>query len=282
MNYQQAVQALQRELGRPISPAEIQQAFQRFGGNESSDFTESGLRPVLDWLRNPNGAGGGGTPPPQRSPTPTDTGTGPGANPGYPPPNQQFPYAPPTYTPPAGGYGGPPPTYTPPPAFSYQDYEPGAAFTGPTAESLRADPSYQFRMDQGRGAIENSRAAQGIFNGADTQRALLEYGQNFGSQEFQNVWNRDKAAHDTNEGNRFKTYSTNYLKDADAYKTNVDTQFVTPFNFLNNQWGSLKDSQQRAGEFDFNSAYNNWLSQYNIWRNTGNDWFDKQFRVANA
>lgn len=59
-----------------------------------------------------------------------------------------------------------------------------------TGADLQNDPGYQFRLQQGTDAIENSRAASGgLFSGA-AGKALTEYGQGFASQEFGNAYNR--------------------------------------------------------------------------------------------
>lgn len=55
---------------------------------------------------------------------------------------------------------------------------------------LQQDPSYQFRFQQGQGALENSAAARGGMLSGNALRALSGYGQNMASQEFGNVANR--------------------------------------------------------------------------------------------
>lgn len=55
---------------------------------------------------------------------------------------------------------------------------------------LQMDPSYQFRLQQGQGALENSAAARGGMLSGNALRALSDYGQNTASQEFGNVANR--------------------------------------------------------------------------------------------
>ncbi len=67
-------------------------------------------------------------------------------------------------------------------------YDPSAA-TG----AMQMDPGYQFRMQQGQRAIENSAAARGGLLSGNTARALTEYGQDYGSNEFQNILNRYAA-----------------------------------------------------------------------------------------
>lgn len=59
-----------------------------------------------------------------------------------------------------------------------------------TAADFVKDPGYQFRMDEGRNAVEGSRAAStGIQNGR-TLAELTRYGQNYASGEYSNAYNR--------------------------------------------------------------------------------------------
>jgi len=44
---------------------------------------------------------------------------------------------------------------------------------------------YQFRLDQGLGAVTQSAAASGLLNSGSTLKGLTEYGQNLASSEFQ-------------------------------------------------------------------------------------------------
>lgn len=56
--------------------------------------------------------------------------------------------------------------------------------------AFQASPGYQFRMQQGQGAIEGGAAARGgLYSGA-TAKALNDYSQNTASQEFDNYVNR--------------------------------------------------------------------------------------------
>lgn len=57
-------------------------------------------------------------------------------------------------------------------------------------QQFQTDPGYQFRLGQGQRAVEQSAAARGGLNSGNTLRALTEYGQNVGSNEFGNYWNR--------------------------------------------------------------------------------------------
>lgn len=70
-------------------------------------------------------------------------------------------------------------------------YDPATAANA--ASMMQADPGYQFRMSQGQRAVENSAAARGGLLSGNTARALTEYGQDYGSNEFQNILNRYAA-----------------------------------------------------------------------------------------
>ena len=55
---------------------------------------------------------------------------------------------------------------------------------------FQADPGYAFRLSEGQKALERSAAARGGLLSGGTGKALTRYGQEMGSQEFQNAFNR--------------------------------------------------------------------------------------------
>jgi hypothetical protein len=57
-------------------------------------------------------------------------------------------------------------------------------------DQFQADPGYAFRLSEGQKALERSAAARGGLMGGATGKALLRYGQQMGSQEFSNAFNR--------------------------------------------------------------------------------------------
>ena len=58
-------------------------------------------------------------------------------------------------------------------------------------QNWQQDPGYQFRLQQGQKALEQSAAARGGLNSGATLKALTRYGQDFGANEYQNVYNRE-------------------------------------------------------------------------------------------
>jgi hypothetical protein len=67
-----------------------------------------------------------------------------------------------------------------------------------TMADFQQDPGYAFRMQQGQQALERSAAARGGLNSGATMMALQDYGQQMGSQEYQNAFNRFNVNRDYN------------------------------------------------------------------------------------
>lgn len=66
----------------------------------------------------------------------------------------------------------------------------GELVRGFTQADYQADPGYAFRLAEGQKALERSAAARGGLLGGAAGKALTRYGQEMGSQEFANAYNR--------------------------------------------------------------------------------------------
>jgi 2-polyprenyl-6-methoxyphenol hydroxylase-like FAD-dependent oxidoreductase len=71
--------------------------------------------------------------------------------------------------------------------------ESASDYTPFSMNAFQADPGYGFRMSEGMKALERSAAARGGLMGGATGKALTRYGQDMGSQEYQNAFNRYQA-----------------------------------------------------------------------------------------
>lgn len=68
---------------------------------------------------------------------------------------------------------------------------PGGEFNQPfTAERFQADPGFAFRLSEGQKALERQSAARGGLMSGGALKAATRFGQEMGSQEFQNAFNR--------------------------------------------------------------------------------------------
>jgi hypothetical protein len=88
-----------------------------------------------------------------------------------------------------------------------QTYQP---FQAPTGVNYQNDPGYQFRMQQGVQALQNSAAARGDLLSGNTLQALTQFGQDYGSNEYQNVYNRALQGYQTNAQNFYTGQGNEY------------------------------------------------------------------------
>jgi hypothetical protein len=78
-------------------------------------------------------------------------------------------------------------------------------FKAPTAATEQNDPGYQFRLQQGMKALQNSASARGDLLSGNTLAATTQYGQDYASGEYGNVYNRAMQEYQ----NRFNVYNAN-------------------------------------------------------------------------
>lgn len=148
------------------------------------------------------------------------------------------------------------PTFTPPPAFH---------FNAPTPESIKSNPGYTFRRDQGLDALQRWAAYKGVVNDSGTADALIDYAGNSASQEYDNIYNRDWT---TQRG---------------EYDTNYNTQYVDPYKFsyqrgldLNapriQSWQANTAANADRNHLASEHAWADFMRQYDQWKtNVGND-----------
>jgi hypothetical protein len=83
-------------------------------------------------------------------------------------------------------------------------------FQAPTDVTQQNDPGWQFRLDEGRKAIERSAAAKGTLLSGGTLKDLTRWGQDYASNEYDKVYNRALGEYQqaygiyqNNQGNQF-------------------------------------------------------------------------------
>lgn len=88
------------------------------------------------------------------------------------------------------------------------------SFQAPTGATEQNDPGYQFRLAEGQKALERSAAAKGNLLTGGTAKAEQAYGQNYASNEYQNVYNRSLQQYqqgynefENNQANKFNRYA---------------------------------------------------------------------------
>lgn len=66
-------------------------------------------------------------------------------------------------------------------------------YTPFTMDQFKADPGYAFRLSEGQKALERTAAARGSLLSGGALKAATRYGQEMGSQEYTNAFNRYQA-----------------------------------------------------------------------------------------
>jgi len=171
----------------------------------------------------------------------------PGVTPGW-TPITAGPYTP-GETPSAAAY-----RYTPgtvPGAAQYR-YTPGAVPTLSGQELLANDPGVQFRLEQGRQALEASAAARGGLLSGPTMAALQRQGQELSSQEYANAWQRASQQAQLRENWAQAASQLGFGQAMD--ETRLREQLAQGAGAQNWQQ-ALQEAQQRAGE-----QYRGWQS----------------------
>jgi len=98
-----------------------------------------------------------------------------------------------------------------------EGYDPASAMRNFGQGDFQADPGYAFRLSEGLKGMNATAAARGGLLSGNALRAGQEYGQQMGSQEYQNAFNRYQANRALqaqeygNAFNRFQTERTNTL-----------------------------------------------------------------------
>lgn len=103
-------------------------------------------------------------------------------------------------------------------------------FTAPTAQQARQTPGYQFQLQQGLDALQNSAAGKGSLLSGRTVADMNNYAQGVASTNYQNVFN-----------NALTQYQS-------AYQTFLNNQQNT-YNMLSGQAGMGLNAASNSGNF---------------------------------
>lgn len=121
-------------------------------------------------------------------------------------------------------------------------------FQAPTAQQASQTPGYQFQLQQGLNALQNSAAARGGLLSTGTAKNLNDYAQGSAASNYQNVYN-----------NALQTYGTNYQ----TFQNNQNNLY----NRLYGAAGQGLSAGQSLGGLQQAGAQ----GQSNIYQNTGQE-----------
>lgn len=120
-----------------------------------------------------------------------------------------------------------------------------------TMADFQSDPGYQFRMQQGQKAIEASASARGLVGSGKTLKALSDYGQGMGAQEFQSAY--DRFTNDRNQ--RFGKLSTmaGFGQSANQMNAGAGMNYANQVNQAQSAIGNANAAQATG---DWNTVMN--------------------------
>ncbi len=127
-----------------------------------------------------------------------------------------------------------PGAYTPP------TFRAPAPFVAPTGLTEANDPGFQARMKMGTDALQGAAASRGSLLSGGTLKALERYGQDYGSNEFGNVYGRAAGAYNMNTANDWRQQENQAQYGLSGYQTNVATQR----NAQQDYWARLQSLYQ--------------------------------------
>jgi hypothetical protein len=150
--------------------------------------------------------------------------------------------------------------------------------------NMDEDPGVAYRMQQGQQALDNSAAMKGSLFSGKQQKELMKYGQNQGSQEFNNAYTRQYGQFkDTEDASRaqfnteadrtmdYDQYRMNQLKGiADAGQSATNVYGANSLEISQNELN--KDLEMRSQMADINAkrASAPWVTGGKSIQNAGN------------
>jgi hypothetical protein len=129
-------------------------------------------------------------------------------------------------------------------------------FVAPTDLTMQNDPGYQARLKLGTDAMQRSAAARGGVLTGGTAQALNQFGQDYASNEYDNVYNRALTGYQTdyNAYNNNQTNQYNRLASLSGLGQQTAAQLGQLGNqTANNVTGNLLSTAQNMGQ-DYQNA----------------------------
>jgi hypothetical protein len=129
--------------------------------------------------------------------------------------------------------------------------------------AIYRDPGYAFRLSEGQKALENQAAARGGLISGNALRAATTYGQNMGSQEYQNAYNRALTGYNTGVAQNNTLYNRQAAL-AGIGQTATNQMGANTSNYSNTAANGITDvaRAQAAGYQGQANAFGGGVSQY--------------------
>jgi hypothetical protein len=140
------------------------------------------------------------------------------------------------------------------PEFHAPKYTAPAPFAAPTGESVLNEPGFKFGMDEGLQGLQQSAAARGVLNGGGTLKDIAAWGQNYAGTKYNDAYGREASTYDRNVLNQ------NVLPYQYAFQ-GAQAEFAPKMQ----GYATQAAAGQRANEFGYNSAMDQYKTAYDQW-----------------
>lgn len=154
--------------------------------------------------------------------------------------------------------GGAPFTpYQAPEPFSFGAFQGPAPFAAPDKDAVLNDPGHQVRLAEGQRALDASAASKGTLRTGAQGKALERFGQDLGTQDYQDVWNRDFASYQQQFSQALQSYNANRENAYGNYALNLATG---QWEWQQNNQGSFNQYQQNytEGQDNIDNLFKYW------------------------
>lgn len=117
---------------------------------------------------------------------------------------------------------------------------------------IQSDPGYQFRLNQGTDNITSNRAARGALDSGGTLKALTQYGQDYASNETNNIFNRYASVAGLGQAATGATASagSNYANNSSNINTGLGNALASSYRNVGSinasMWGGIGGSINNA------------------------------------
>jgi hypothetical protein len=121
-------------------------------------------------------------------------------------------------------------------------------FMSPTLDEAKNEPGYQFRLQSGTDALDRSAAARGTLRTGNTLRDIVEYGQNFGEQAYQTMFDRALRAYQAyyqGERDKFMPQFQDYQNRFGAEQASGMAGFDLFGDIYQNDWEAAQRNEDR-------------------------------------
>jgi hypothetical protein len=127
-------------------------------------------------------------------------------------------------------------------------------FQAPTGATEQNDPGYQFRLNQGTQALDNSAAARGDLLSGNTLQGVTQFGQDYASNEYGNVYNRALQQYQLAQNNSTNIF--NRLADVSGLGQTALQQIANTGTAAGGQVGSTLNNTAALMGQDYQNAGN--------------------------